>query len=302
MIDIVEDEFMLRPLMDSFESHGFLHFKGVYTDQQVKSFQELYSRVVADWRYVNGTDVVPDAVGGLLERFPRHVLPAVAHPLLLGFAEAVKGPFVQLDSVVLNSDPAVDADKCLRPVMWHRDRFGSVPPDIYIRPASVVFLSYLQTMTDDVGPLRVVPRSHRQSRLIDDDARGTSCSDEVLVHTSPGDVVAIHHNLLHSGTHNTSTGDRQFFGFIYNLSALRQEDNFAGPNCLALLASAEKTCDRRLARLLGNDALIFPRQNSGFTRPYAKQWERWKNEDRVYAAAASEESETAQRVRHLLAL
>lgn len=33
-------------------------------------------------------------------------------------------------------------------------------------------------------------------------------------------------------------------GFTYSLSTLRQDDNFADPNCVALLASARKTRDR----------------------------------------------------------
>lgn len=61
--------------------------------------------------------------------------------------------------------------------------------------------------------------------------------------------------------------DRRFFGFIYNLSGLRQEDSFTGPNCTALLASARQTNDRRLAWLRGSDTLIFPRQNSELISP-----------------------------------
>ncbi|HEY2578401.1 MAG TPA: phytanoyl-CoA dioxygenase family protein [Streptosporangiaceae bacterium] len=157
-------------------------------------------------------------------------------------------------------------------------------------------------MTDAAGPLRVVPSSHRTARLLSGDELRTPLPDEALIRTEPGDVVAIHHNLLHSGTSNTSDRDRRFFGFIYNLSSLRSEDNFAGPNCRALLNSARRTNDRRLLRLLGEDPLIFPRQNSGFTTEHESDWQRWHDEDTTFAKEAAAAASTSRRVRAALAL
>ena len=283
----VADRTQSKPFLEAFEELGFAHFPGVYDAPQVDTFQHLYADVVSQWRYVTHSEATPDAVSGLLERYPRDILPALSNPLLLGFAEAIMGPFVQLDSAVLNSDAPVEQEKRLCPVMWHRDRFGAVPPNLYLRPSSIVFLSYLQPMTDDVGPLRVIPRSHRADRLIPDAELYEPIADEVFIHAEPGDVIAVHQNLLHSGTHNTATIDRRFFGFIYNLTCYRQEDNFAGPNCAALLDFAKKTNDRRLARLLGHDPLIFPRQNSGFTSPPETQWAQWIHDDEAYAESKS---------------
>ena len=186
--------------------------------------------------------------------------------------------------------------------MWHRDRFGSVPPGVYVRPASIVFLSYLQAMTDASGPLRVVPGSHREARTLSDDELHAPLPGGVLVRAAPGDVVAVHHNLLHSGTCNTSDRGRRFFGFIYNLSVLRQEDNFAGPNCRVLIDSARRSNDRRLLRLLGEDPLIFPRQNSGFTAEHERDWKRWRDEDAEFADNAADAAVKSHRVRCLLAL
>ncbi|WP_024804360.1 phytanoyl-CoA dioxygenase family protein [Nocardia sp. BMG51109] len=283
--------------VEAFIEQGYRHFQNVYSTEQVAMFHDLYHRAVADWQFSNGTDDDPGAVGGLLERYPREVLPAVAHPMLLGFAEAVMGPFVQLDSAVLNSDAPAGAESHGRPVMWHRDRFGSVPSGTYQRPPSIVFLSYLQTMTDDAGPLRVIPGSHREPRLVPEERLYDPQAGEVLIRAEAGDTVAIHNQLLHSGTRNSGTADRRFFGFIYNLSTLRQEDNFAGPNCRALVSSAQQTHDRRLQRLLGDDPLIFPRQNSGFTEEHHRDWARWNDEDTRYAKEAEDAAATAARVR-----
>jgi hypothetical protein len=290
------------PHASAFAEQGYAHFRDIYSASQVETFRSIYERAVADWQFAAGAEDPLDAVGGLLERFPREVFPALTHPVLLGFAEAVMGPFVQLDSAVVNSDPPVTPDQRLQPVMWHRDRFGSVPPGVYVRPASIVFLSYLQPMTDAAGPLRVVPASHREARLLSDDELRAALHDEVVIRAEPGDVVAIHHNLLHSGTRNTSDRDRRFFGFIYNLSTLRAEDNFAGPNCRALADSARRANDRRLLRLLGEDPLIFPRQNSGFTTGHESDWQRWHDEDTAFANEAAAIAATSHRVRSLLAL
>ncbi|WP_405160796.1 phytanoyl-CoA dioxygenase family protein [Nocardia sp. NBC_01499] len=293
---------VLAPHVETFTAQGYVHFKGAYGTEQVAVFRDLYRRAVADWQFAHGTDENPGAVAGLLERYPREVLPAVTHPLFLGFAEAVMGPFVQLDSVVLNSDPPVDGDQYDAPVMWHRDRYGAVPPDVYTRPLSIVFLTYLQTMTNDVGPLRVVPSSHCTPRLIAPDQLHNRHDDEVLIPAELGDTVAIHNNLLHSGTSNTSCQDRQFLGFIYNTSTMRQEDNFAGPNCRALAQSAHSSNDRRLQRLLGEDPLISPRQNSGFTTEPHRDWHRWNEEDNAYAAEAAKTGARALNARADLAI
>ncbi|MGH3903593.1 MAG: phytanoyl-CoA dioxygenase family protein [Pseudonocardiaceae bacterium] len=297
----VADPAELGEHVAAFTEHGFVHFRSVFSPAQVEIFHQLYERAVADWRFANGTDDHPGAVGGLLERFPREVYPALTDPVLLGFTEAVMGPFVQLDSSVLNGDPPVSAEQHGQPVMWHRDRSGSVPPGVYVRPASIVFLSYLQQMTDAVGPLRVVPGSHRQSRLLSDDELHVPLSAEILVRAEAGDVVATHHNLLHSGTRNTSDRERRFFGFIYNLSILRQEDNFAGSNCRAFVESAKRTNDRRLMRLLGEDPLIFPRQNSGFTDDAERDWKRWHEEDAEFAHEAADAATRSHWVRAALA-
>jgi len=302
MIPVIEEPELIHEHVDTFSEQGFVHCRSVYSPDQVQMFHELHGRAVTDWQFANGTEDRPDAVGGLLERFPREVFPALTHPLLLGFAEAVMGPFVQLDSAVLNSDPPLTRDMRDQPVMWHRDRVGSIPPATYVRPASIVFLAYLQQMTDAVGPLRVLPASHRQPRMLSTEEVHARLPEEVLVRAQPGDVVAIHHNLLDSGTRNTSDHDRQFFGFIYNLSTLRQEDNFLGPNCRALVLCAETANDRRLLRLLGADPLIFPRQNSGFTNAHESDWQHWREEDTEFARQASDPAEMVQRVRTMLSL
>lgn len=301
---LATDELILGELayhVACFERDGYTHLTGVFTSEQVTEYQRMRELAARDWRYTKGTTELPDAVDDLVERFPRSGLEAVAHPILLAFAEAVMGPVVQLDSAVLAADPPVEPNHRLEPVVWHRDRFGFFPLGVYTRPHSIVLISYLQEMTDEVGPLRVIPGSHREPVAINLDARTTPHPAEVLVRTVPGDVVVVHHNVLHSGTRNVSDGERRFLGFIYNMSSLIQRDNFDGPNCQALIATARRTNNRRILRLLGQDPLVVPRQNSGFVQPHTTYWPTWHEEDERYATEAEVESAEVDQARAVMA-
>lgn len=162
----------------------------------------------------------------MLERAPRDILPLVSHPTLLGFGEAIMGPVVQLDSAVLAGDPSDETITTNAPVMWHRDRFGSIPPTAYVKPASVVFISYRPRHGPGDGPTAGAARSHRRPDRVPDSGLHAPVGGERLLGLDAGDVVALHHNVLHSGGRNTSSQERRFLGFIYNVSMLRQEDNF----------------------------------------------------------------------------
>lgn len=291
----------ITDLVDRFRRDGYVHIKGVFTDAQLAEYQRLRETVLSDWQFTHGTAKVPSAVADLVERHPRAALAAVANAVLLDFAEQIMGPVVQLDSVVLNADPIVDSSLRGQPVSWHRDRFGFFPLGVYTRPWSIVLIAYLQEMTDEVGPLRVIPVSHREPIRIDPEDLQVPHPEEVLVRTSPGDIVAIHHNLLHSGTRNTSSAERRFLGFIYNVSSLLHEDNFNGPNCQALLATARRMHDRRMLRLLGEDELIVPRQNSGFTAPDELGWQEWRYDDEKHAADAWVARQEVEQARSRLA-
>jgi hypothetical protein len=281
----------------TFEDQGYLHLRQVFSAEQITEYHHLRDRAVRDWQFTAGRAEVPDAVEGLVERYPRAGLTIVAHPLLLGIAEELMGPVVQLDSAVLAGDPPVDPRYRGQPVAWHRDRFGFFPTGAYTRPLSIIVLIYLQAMTDDVGPLRVVPGSHIEPVVLSEAQREVPHPHEVLVRTAPGDAVMVHHNLLHSGTRNTSAHERRFVGLVYNISGLIHQDTFAGPNCQALIATARRTNDRRMLRLLGQDPLIIPRQNSGFRQPSEQSWRTWHQEDQAYAAQAATERATVDRVR-----
>lgn len=230
------------PQVADFKQDGYCVFPGLLGAETVEGLNLLREQAVRDWRFASAAADFPDAVGAMLERAPRDILPLVSHPILLGFGEAIMGPVVQLDSAVLAGDPSDETVMTNAPVMWHRDRFGSIPPTVYVKPASVVFISYLQDMSQEMGQLRVLPASHRRPDRVPDSGLHSPVTGERLLGIGAGDVVALHHNVLHSGGRNTSGQERRFLGFIYSVSMLRQEDNFDGPNCCLM---REAACVRR---------------------------------------------------------
>ena len=80
---------------------------------------------------------------------------------------------------------------------------------------------------------------------------------------------------------NVSGDTRYLFGVNYNLTWMKQEDNFKGPNCQALLRQARACNDRRLMRLLGLDEKLNDRLNTGFLQPDEELWVRWCAEDKA---------------------
>ncbi len=288
-------------MTSAFEAEGYVHLRGPFTSSEIAGYNRLREAAVRDWCFVHGIAERPHAVADIVERFPTAALAAACRPVVLGLAEAVMGPVVQLDSSVLVGDPPVGRGHRGLPVCWHRDRFGFFPHGVYTRPLAVVVMVYLQDMTGAVGPLRVIPRSHIDPGALDDGAVREPHRSEVVVHAAAGDTVVLHHNLLHSGTHNTSDKERRFLGLTYSISGLRQGDNFDGPNCSGLVRTAQRTGDLRMLRLLGADPLIVPRQNSGFVRQHQRDWAAWLCEDEELASWHRPELETVSTVREALA-
>jgi ectoine hydroxylase-related dioxygenase (phytanoyl-CoA dioxygenase family) len=219
----------------------------------------------------------------MVEHAPRLMLPAVANPVILDFAEAVMGPFVQLDNLTLAGFPSVAPEEAQGKVSgWHRDRWGQVPRGTtYERPHAINAICYLQNLTDAFGPLRAIPGSHRQTRILLPEERNRPHPDEVTLHLNAGDVIVIHNCLLHSGTPNTSGQTRFFFSIFYNLTWLRHTDNHSGPNVQQILRQAKARNDYRTMRLFGVDEHLEERANSGFLEDDEARWAAWVEADKA---------------------
>lgn len=263
--------------LDTFRRNGYAVLTGQLR-QHVPALTSLFDRLATQEEYVSGQPPSPAYfIKDLIERAPEITLPAILDPDVLTFAELVIGPFVQLDGCVVARFIPQPGD-ATRIVEWHRDRFGYVPA-CYDPPRTLVAISYLTDMRVSNGPLRVLPGSHAAPITLTDTERYHAHPHERLLTVDAGDLVLLHHNLLHSGTWNKPDLPRLFFSVTFNHSGLRQDDNFSGPNVTRLRAAATNAGDVRLLRLLGTDPTLHERVNSGFTRPAYDDWATWSGQD-----------------------
>jgi len=269
-----------------FKEMGYTVFPNVYDAETMEQWKrkhaELQQNVITDpkrpiWWFRDTCELAP-----------RLMLPAVANPLILDFAELVMGPFVQLDNLTLAAFPTVAPEQAQGRVSgWHRDRWSQIPrSSAYERPLAINAICYLQDLTDAFGPLRVIPGSHRKPITLTPEERSRPHPDEVIIHMKAGDVVVIHNGLLHSGTPNISGQLRFFFSVYYNLTWLKHTDNHSGPNVQQIIREARARNDHRTLRLFGVDDHLEQRANSGFTQPDEERWAEWAAADRAAINAA----------------
>ena len=265
----------LEERFEAYKTDGFAIFEKVFDEPQMQSWREKHTELSA-------ANDGQTWFGNTLELAPELMWPAVSHPTILEFIEKVMGPFVQLDNLTLAAFPPMEKEKAEGRVSgWHRDRWAHVPyTDAYHRPNAINAISYLQDLTHEFGPLRVIVGSHRKPITMEDSDRGVPHPDETLIHMGAGDVVITHNGLIHSGTPNTSDKLRYFFSIYYNLTWLKHTDHHTGPHTQKLLETARTANNHQHMRLLGVDEQLQPRCNSGFLRSDEERWDEWATADR----------------------
>ena len=152
---------------------GYTVFRSAYNEETMQTWRDEQDRLEA-------ASTGPFAqqrsfwFGNMLERAPQLMWQAVANPLVLDFAEQVVGPFVQLDNLTLAAFPSKDIDDpTARQCSWHRDRWAHMPSGQYDRPLSMNAICYLQDLTDENGPLRVITGSHITPVTMGEEERAT---------------------------------------------------------------------------------------------------------------------------------
>jgi hypothetical protein len=234
----------------AYKRDGFTVFENVFSQKLIDAWKAVYPSIVDRQTPLGQTD--PTLwLSSTLEFEPKLFLPAVANPELLDFAERVLGPFVQMDNLTYMAFPSISKEEAKgRASGWHRDIWAYKPTHgEYVPPLAANAITYLQDLTDEYGPLRAIPGSHRSSISIGKDDIGKPHADEIIIPVKAGDVVFTHAALYHSGTQ-------------------------------AIVQAARANEDRRLMRLFGEDPLLFARANSGFSRDDEEMWDEWIEEDR----------------------
>ena len=263
--------------LTEFKRDGFTLFPGMLDPAWMREMRDGFEEL--EGRIPNADGSRRSAITDVLEHQPEPVLRALSNERLLDFAEMVVGPHVQLESITFRRTPP-QPEKDGAALGFHRDMFAFFPEDgVYHRPLLFNALSYLQDLTDESGPLRIIPGSHmRALRMTPEEARRPH-PEEVIVYPRAGDTAVFHCSMLHSGSPNRSNDYRYLFFLTFNHSWLKHRANYQGPVSQAVIAGARARNDRRLLRLLGVDDRFVQRANCGFLEPDEENWKRWIADD-----------------------
>jgi len=195
------------------QEDGYLILRGVMDPAWLAELRAETGRLLAEEGENAGgefrKEAGSDRLANLVDK-GETFLRLVSHPELLEAAEAVLGPDWKLSS--LNYRAALPGDRSLQPL--HCD-MGLVPDGL----GNAVFNSIwmLDDFTEENGPTRLVPGSHRSGKLPKDVLADPSAPhpDEIVTLGKAGDVILMNSHMWHGGTANrTAAPRRSLHGFF----------------------------------------------------------------------------------------
>ena len=291
MQDTVETTAMGQRVAE-FKRNGytvFRRFNAAWIERWRQVFMDHYRRQVGEQQHSAGVGQPRAVLRGMLQENPDLFLPALVAPRMLDFLEQLMGPSVGFDSLQIAITPAVGEDEARRVYAWHRDMWA-LPgwTEDYLPPNAVNVLTYLQEGSE-YGPLRVIPGSHRGSRLVGTAGPAAGQKDQQELHLAAGDTVVIHSSLLHSTSGNYSGQLRIFASYFYTRAWLPKRDAYGTERMQRVIRAARKRGDRRVARLFEPDADLLARRASSDRGEYTEQmlWQRALGEEGLERARAS---------------
>lgn len=169
--------------------------------------------------------------GGLVAQSPAS-RPIVMHPLVLGAANAVLGPYCERIHLNLTQVITIMPGQPAQPL--HRDRFvwggrgtgfegsGGVPQRIEPQFNSIWALT---DFTAENGATVVAPGSHRWQFDGPEAERQAQPEECVQAEMTRGSVILYTGSVIHGGGENRSEGIRSGMNITYSLAWLRQEEN-----------------------------------------------------------------------------
>lgn len=184
---------------DFFLENGYLVVEGVLQGDYLKCIQDQFDVV---WE----KEGAPCNQHKLLKY--RDFIDLIEHPPILERHRAIFGNQVQLLQYdFLRQGPRNTAfpDRA-----WHRDFV--FPGDF---PLSINTILFVDDITPEKGPTRVVPGTHRGTELPPEDRRNRPLPNEVAVPCSAGTAVFINSAIWHTGARNESDGLRRGIYLYY---------------------------------------------------------------------------------------
>jgi ectoine hydroxylase-related dioxygenase (phytanoyl-CoA dioxygenase family) len=192
--------------IEEFYDYGYVLIPNMLTRNHVESLVEALSGMTREIsereRWATEREMLQDP----------QFYEVVTHPRLIGTVRRIIGDDVQnIDFLGVEQAPHSG------PVRgWHLDYpgLGRMRTDRVgggVTPPGMACPLYLQDMTDEVGPLRVIPGSHKWQRQVRSDERAVPKQHELVFNIPAGSVVCMHGNLWHSGSRNDSDDWRRLF-------------------------------------------------------------------------------------------
>lgn len=221
-----------EPELRSFLESGYLHARGVLAPDHLSYLQAEFDRV---WEM----EAKPVSACKLLKH--EAFLDLIEHPPILDRHRAVFGDQAQLLQADLGRQGphSSGAERS-----WHRDFV--FPGE---RPLAINTLLFLDPVSDEVGPTRVVPGSHCGEALPPRDQEHEPLPGEVAVCVEAGDAIFINGAIWHTGGCNRSSGLRRVVYLYYGYWWLRRFD-VEGEKHQVPWQALENASEQRL-RLLG---------------------------------------------------
>jgi hypothetical protein len=212
-----------------FLENGYLHARGVLSGDHLARIQTEFDRI---WELEK-----PPVNQHKLLRYPAFI-ELIEHPPIFERHRAIFGPQIQLLQYdFLRQGPRSDFPERA----WHRD--FTFPGD---RPLSINTILYLDDMTEESGPTRTVPGSHRREGWPPAERRGEPLPGELAVYAQAGDACFINSAIWHTGGRNRGDGLRRGIYLYYGYWWLKRYESDRELPWQAL----ENASEQRL-RLLG---------------------------------------------------
>lgn len=235
-LNVKRDAAMQRDV-DFFCKHGYLVIDNALTPEQVETLRGAFSSVF-DLANV-GVEALRQQLLDVDRRF--HFL--LDNEPVIRRIEAILGTCIQLHSACAQiARPGAPDQK------WHRDGPWPMDPEgtpYGSLPGQINCGYYLDPLTEQTGPIRVLPGSHRMNRAAPDGH--PALPNEVAVYASPGQAVLFDGWLWHRRGSNTSTFDRRVCLMCYQNAWMKPRETFDGP----LVREMIEQGDARRRLLLG---------------------------------------------------
>lgn len=191
-----------------FMENGYLHVKNVLEGEHLALIQSEFDRV---WEL----EKPPVTQHKLLKH--RAFIDLISHAPILERHQAIFGNQTQLLQFdLLRQGPRNTA---MPDYSWHRD--FTMRGDF---PLSINTILYLNDTTEEVGPTRVVPGSHRGTDKPTAAQSHDPIAEQVPVYADAGDAVFINSAIWHTGGCNHSDGLRRGIYLYYGYWWLKRYD------------------------------------------------------------------------------